>query len=107
MILDTKRRPLVQIRCDAYIVIRRRDNRLGRTGDKGKPVNIKAANRSSRNFPELRTIIRLAEQGKLTPVIDRVLPLRAAAEAHRILEARENFGKICLQPDDIGHTTGE
>ncbi|MCZ6679710.1 MAG: zinc-binding dehydrogenase [Candidatus Poribacteria bacterium] len=56
---------------------------------------------------ELRTIIRLAEQGKLTPVIDRVLPLRAAAEAHRILEARENFGKICLQPDDIGHTTGE
>lgn len=51
---------------------------------------------------ELRTIIRLAEQGKLVPIIDRVLPLQEAAAAHRILEARENFGKICLCPNDIG-----
>ena len=50
---------------------------------------------------ELRTIIRLAEQGKLCPTIDRVLPLRQAAEAHRVMEARENFGKICLTPVDI------
>jgi len=50
---------------------------------------------------ELRTIIRLAEQGELSPIIDRVLSLREAAEGHRILEARENFGKICLSPDDI------
>ena len=50
---------------------------------------------------ELRTIIRLAEQGKLCPTIDRVLPLRQAAEAHRIIEARENFGKICLTPVDM------
>ena len=50
---------------------------------------------------ELRTIIRLAEQGKLHPIIDRVLPLHQAAEAHRIMEARENFGKICLSPSDI------
>ena len=50
---------------------------------------------------ELRTIIRLAEQGKLHPTIDRVLPLHQAAEAHRIMEARENFGKICLSPADI------
>ena len=50
---------------------------------------------------ELRTIIRLAEQGKLSPIIDRVLPLREAAEAHRIMEARENFGKICLSPSEI------
>ena len=48
---------------------------------------------------ELRTIIRLAEQRKLTPIIDRVLPLQEAAEAHRIMEARENFGKICLRPE--------
>ena len=48
---------------------------------------------------ELQTIIRLADQGKLTPIIDQVLPLQAAAEAHRIIEARENFGKICLQPE--------
>ena len=48
---------------------------------------------------ELQTILRLAEQGKLTPIIAQVLPLKAAAEAHRIMEARENFGKICLQPE--------
>lgn len=48
---------------------------------------------------ELQTIILLAEQGKLTPIIAQVLPLQAAAEAHRIIEARENFGKICLQPE--------
>ncbi len=52
------------------------------------------------NTSELRTIIRLAEQGKLTPIIDRLLPLQKAAEAHRIVEARENFGKMCLQPDN-------
>jgi NADPH:quinone reductase-like Zn-dependent oxidoreductase len=48
---------------------------------------------------ELRTIIRLAEGGKLSPIIDRVLPLQAAAETHRIIENRENFGKICLCPN--------
>ena len=49
---------------------------------------------------ELRTIIRLAEQRKLSPIIDRILPLHEAAEAHRIIEARENFGKVCLSPDE-------
>lgn len=48
---------------------------------------------------ELCTIIRLAEGGKLSPIVDRVLPLQAAAEAHRALENRENFGKICLCPN--------
>ena len=48
---------------------------------------------------ELQTIIRLAEQGKLTPIIAQILPLQEAAEAHRIIEARENFGKVCLQPE--------
>ena len=48
---------------------------------------------------ELHTLVRLAEQGKLKPTIDRVLPLHQAAEAHRIMEAREHFGKICLVPE--------
>ncbi len=33
---------------------------------------------------------------KLKPVIDRVFPLAQAADAHRRMEARENFGKIVL-----------
>ena len=51
------------------------------------------------SISELRTIIRLAEEDKLSPIVDRVLPLPAAAEAHRVLENRENFGKICLCPN--------
>jgi NADPH:quinone reductase-like Zn-dependent oxidoreductase len=45
-----------------------------------------------------RTVLRLAEEGKINPVIDSVLPLSAAAEGHRRLEARQVFGKIVLQP---------
>ncbi len=45
-----------------------------------------------------RTVLRLVGEGKLTPVIDSVLPLSAAAEAHRLLEARQVFGKIVLRP---------
>lgn len=33
---------------------------------------------------------------RILPVIDKVLPLADAAEAHRSLEAREHFGKIVL-----------
>jgi len=45
-----------------------------------------------------RTVLRLAGEGKLSPVIDSVLPLAAAAEGHRRLESRQVFGKIVLQP---------
>ena len=34
--------------------------------------------------------------GKMKPVIDKVFPLREAAEAHRYMEANQNFGKIVL-----------
>ena len=48
---------------------------------------------------ELRKLIHLAGQGKLEPVIDSVLPLRRASEAHTLLENRQNFGKVCLVPE--------
>ncbi|MCY4404479.1 MAG: zinc-binding dehydrogenase [Candidatus Poribacteria bacterium] len=47
---------------------------------------------------ELRTLVRLAEQRRLIPIIDRTLPLDKAAEAHQLLESRKNFGKVCLLP---------
>ena len=49
---------------------------------------------------ELRTLIHLAGQGKLEPIIDRFLPLEYAREAHLLLENRQNFGKICLRPKE-------
>ncbi len=35
--------------------------------------------------------------GDVAPVVDRVLPLAEAAEAHRVLKASLHFGKIVLR----------
>lgn len=48
---------------------------------------------------DLFGILRLVEAGKLKPVIDRVMPLWSAVEAHRLLEERKAFGKIVLEVD--------
>ncbi len=47
---------------------------------------------------DLITIMKFIEQGKLRPVIDRVMPLSDVKEAHRLLEAGKQFGKIVLTP---------
>jgi NADPH:quinone reductase-like Zn-dependent oxidoreductase len=44
-------------------------------------------------------IVSLVREGKLRPVLDRVLPLREARDAHRLLEGRQQFGKLVLVPD--------
>jgi NADPH:quinone reductase-like Zn-dependent oxidoreductase len=44
-------------------------------------------------------ILEYVKAGKLKPIVDRVLPLWEAREAHRALEAREAFGKIVLEVD--------
>lgn len=41
---------------------------------------------------------RLAAEGKLKPLIDRILPLSQAAEAHRYVAARSGIGKVVLDP---------
>ena len=36
--------------------------------------------------------------GRVHPVVHRILPLEAAAEAHRLMEASAHIGKILLTP---------
>ncbi|HUE46495.1 MAG TPA: zinc-binding dehydrogenase [Aestuariivirgaceae bacterium] len=54
----------------------------------------------SKNAPvtELRTVMNLVAEGKLKPVIHRSFPLAQAAEAHRVVDSREIFGKVLLLP---------
>lgn len=48
---------------------------------------------------DLFDVLELVSQKKLRPVVDRVLPLWQAAEAHRVLEERKAFGKVVLSVD--------
>ncbi len=47
---------------------------------------------------DLFRILQLVDEGKLAPVLDRVLPLEKAAEAHALLSDRKQFGNVVLTP---------
>lgn len=47
---------------------------------------------------EFRTAMSLVFERVVSPVVDRVLPLEEAREAHELLEAGEVFGKLVLTP---------
>jgi NADPH:quinone reductase-like Zn-dependent oxidoreductase len=47
---------------------------------------------------EFEDMLRVAFRGALQPVIDEVMPLERAADAHRRLEAGGVFGKLVLRP---------
>ncbi|MDI6771331.1 MAG: zinc-binding dehydrogenase [bacterium] len=47
---------------------------------------------------EMIEVMRLVESGGVRPVVHAVLPLAQAEEAHRMLERREQFGKVVLVP---------
>jgi NADPH:quinone reductase-like Zn-dependent oxidoreductase len=64
----------------------------------GKQARIIGTSATSVTNEEFERLIELAGNGELTPVIDRELPLTEAAEAHRLIEAREVFGKVVLKP---------
>ena len=53
--------------------------------------------RLTRSFAE--RVLPAFEKGTLLPVVDRVVPARQAAEAHRHVEANENFGAVVLTWD--------
>ena len=44
-----------------------------------------------------RHLLPLIAAGKITPILHQTLPLAQAADAHRILEANTNIGKVLLQ----------
>ncbi len=46
---------------------------------------------------EFFTVLKLVIEGKLRPIIDRVMKLAECRTAHELLEHREQFGKIVLQ----------
>jgi NADPH:quinone reductase-like Zn-dependent oxidoreductase len=44
-----------------------------------------------------RKVLPRIEAGEIRPVVDRIVPMAAAASAHEAMERNENFGKIVLQ----------
>ena len=47
---------------------------------------------------ELLEAMKFVAQGKIRAVVDRVLPLSEARQAHELMENRGQFGKIVLEP---------
>ena len=54
---------------------------------------------------DVEATIAGAASGRLTAAIDRVLPLSAIAEAHRLVDERLVTGKVVLVPDRVFATT--
>ncbi|MDH3287271.1 MAG: zinc-binding dehydrogenase [Betaproteobacteria bacterium] len=46
----------------------------------------------------LQALMELIQEGRMKPVIDKMLPLEQAAEGLRLIETREVFGKVVVTP---------
>jgi NADPH:quinone reductase-like Zn-dependent oxidoreductase len=46
---------------------------------------------------DLHKIMKFVADGRLRPIVDRVMPLENAREAHELMESRAFFGKIVLE----------
>jgi putative PIG3 family NAD(P)H quinone oxidoreductase len=77
---------------DLGMLLRKRAAILA-TALRARPPDEKAAIVSS----VVRYVWPQVASGALRPVIDRTLPIAEAGEAHRIVEAGENFGKVLLE----------
>jgi putative PIG3 family NAD(P)H quinone oxidoreductase len=69
--------------------------RLTLTGSTLRPRSVEEKGAIARELE--RHVWPLLESGAVRPVVDRVLPLREAAEAHRLLEAGQVIGKLVLR----------
>ena len=47
---------------------------------------------------ELLAAMKFVEEGKIRGIVDRVLPLSDARQAHELIEDRAQFGKVILKP---------
>ena len=52
------------------------------------------------NRKEFFDVMELIWQRRLRPIVDRVFPLKEAAEAQRLMEDRKHFGKLVLVPEE-------
>ncbi|MFI5938377.1 zinc-binding alcohol dehydrogenase family protein [Actinoplanes sp. NPDC051494] len=64
----------------------------------GMAIRHYAAAHRDRYDDHHRQLWDLVGDGRLRPAVHAELPLADAAEAHRIIEARENLGKVILRP---------
>ena len=83
--------PDVQPELDIDAVMRRR---LTITGSTLRPRSVEEKGQIASALR--REVWPLLESGQVKPLIYRRLPLRDAAEAHRLMESSEHIGKIVL-----------
>ena len=53
---------------------------------------------SGTSLPDVEKALDAARQGKIRAIINRIMPLRDTAEAHRIVEQNQIAGKLILDP---------
>lgn len=71
-----------------------------------KRGSVSATTLRARPVPDKARIVRgvvnqvwpLVEAGAIRPIVDRTMPMREAAEAHRLMESSDHVGKILLLP---------
>jgi NADPH:quinone reductase-like Zn-dependent oxidoreductase len=86
-----------RVEADLGVLMRKRLTVVG-TVLRARPLEEKIA--LSRAFAD--RMIPLFEQGRLRPVVDRVLALRDVARAHGLVERNESFGKVVLRVGEPG-----
>ena len=63
----------------------------------GKYITVRGGNASER-MEDLRLLKELAQDGKYTPVIDRVYPLAEIAEAYTYVDTGRKTGNVIITP---------